>query len=48
MKRSSIRNILVATDFSKISIEAIKTAKRLAGRFAAAIEATKFRESHLS
>ena len=37
MKRSSIRNILVPIDFSKMSIGAIKTARQLAQRFPATI-----------
>jgi nucleotide-binding universal stress UspA family protein len=37
MKRPTIRNILVPIDFSKMSIQAIKTASRLARRFAASI-----------
>ena len=37
MKQSPIRNILVPIDFSKISIEAIATAKQLATQFGAAI-----------
>src|SRR4029077_7669191 len=37
MKRSSIRNILVPIDFSKMSIGAIKTARQLARRFPATI-----------
>jgi nucleotide-binding universal stress UspA family protein len=37
MKKPSIRNILVPIDFSKMSIQAIKTAKHLAQRFGAAV-----------
>ena len=37
MKKLSIRNILVPIDFSKMSIEAIETAKRLGQRFGATI-----------
>lgn len=37
MKRAIIRNILVPIDFSKMSIQAIETAKGLANRFGAAI-----------
>ena len=37
MKKLSIRNILVPIDFSKMSIQAIETAKRLGQRFGAAI-----------
>lgn len=37
MKKNIIRNILVPIDFSKMSIEAIETAKRLGQRFGAAI-----------
>lgn len=37
MKRTSIRNILVPIDFSKMSIGAIKTARQLARRFHAII-----------
>ncbi len=37
MKKLSIRNILVPVDFSKMSIEAIETAKRFGQRFGAAI-----------
>jgi nucleotide-binding universal stress UspA family protein len=37
MKNLSIRNILVPIDFSKMSIEAIETAKRLGQRFSATI-----------
>jgi nucleotide-binding universal stress UspA family protein len=44
MKRRSIRNILVPIDFSKMSIDAIKTAKRLAQRFAASIHLAHVRQ----
>ena len=37
MKKLSIRNILVPIDFSKMSIQAIDTAKRLARRFGATV-----------
>jgi nucleotide-binding universal stress UspA family protein len=37
MKKDIIRNILVPIDFSKVSIEAIETAKRLGQRFGATI-----------
>lgn len=37
MKKTNIRNILAPIDFSKISIQAIETAKRLAKRFNATI-----------
>jgi nucleotide-binding universal stress UspA family protein len=37
MKKPSIRNVLVPIDFSKLSIEAIKTACKLARRFGASI-----------
>lgn len=37
MKTPSIRNILVSIDFSKMSIQAIETANRLAPRFNAAV-----------
>jgi nucleotide-binding universal stress UspA family protein len=37
MKKDIIRNILVPIDFSKVSIEAIETAKRLGQRFSATI-----------
>ena len=40
MKELSIRNILVPIDFSKMSIQAIETAKRLAQRFGASIHLT--------
>src|SRR4030095_14110618 len=44
MKRPSIRNILVPIDFSRLSIHAIKTAKRLARRFAASIHLAHVRQ----
>jgi nucleotide-binding universal stress UspA family protein len=44
MKRPSIRNILVPIDFSKLSIDAIKTAKRLAQRFGASIHLAHVRQ----
>ena len=37
MEKLSIRNILVPIDFSKMSVQAIETAKRLAERFGAAV-----------
>jgi hypothetical protein len=37
MKKPSIRTILVPIDFSKMSIQAIETAKKLAQRFQATI-----------
>ena len=37
MKKLSIRNILVPIDFSKMSIDAIETAKRLARRFGGSV-----------
>ena len=37
MKKLSIRKVLVPIDFSKMSIEAIETAKRLGQRFGATI-----------
>jgi len=40
MKKLSARNILVPIDFSKVSVQAIATAKRLAQRFGAAIHLT--------
>ena len=45
MKKLSIRNILVPTDFSKMSIQVIEPAKWLAGRFAAAIHLVHVYES---
>jgi nucleotide-binding universal stress UspA family protein len=44
MKRPSIRNILVPIDFSKMSIDAIKTAKRLARHFAAYVHLAHVRQ----
>ena len=40
MKKPSIRNILVPIDFSKLSVQAIATAKWLAQRFSATIHLT--------
>jgi len=40
MKKLSIRNILVPIDFSKLSVQAIATAKSLAQRFGATIHLT--------
>jgi len=37
MKTQNVRNILVPIDFSKMSIQAIETAKRLAQRFGATV-----------
>ena len=45
MKKLSIRNILVPTDFSKTSIQVIEPAKWLAGRFVAAIHLVHVYES---
>ena len=45
MKKLSIRNILVPTDFSKMSIQVIEPVKWLAGRFAAAIHLVHVYES---
>lgn len=45
VKKLSIRNILVPTDFSKMSIQVIEPAKWLAGRFAAAIHLVHVYES---
>ncbi|MFZ3377750.1 MAG: universal stress protein [Chthoniobacterales bacterium] len=44
MKRPSIRTILVPIDFSKMSIQAIETAKRLAQRFQATIHLAHVRQ----
>jgi nucleotide-binding universal stress UspA family protein len=44
MKRAMIRNILVPIDFSKMSIQAIKTAGGLAQRFAATIHLAHVRQ----
>jgi nucleotide-binding universal stress UspA family protein len=44
MKEPRIRNILVPIDFSKMSIQAIKTASRLARRFAASIHLAHVRQ----
>jgi nucleotide-binding universal stress UspA family protein len=44
MNRLSIRNILVSTDFSKMSIRVIEPANWLAGRFAASIHLVHVRE----
>ena len=44
MKSSSVRNILVPIDFSNMSIEAIKTAVRLARRFTASIHLAHVRQ----
>jgi nucleotide-binding universal stress UspA family protein len=44
MKRPRIQNILVPIDFSKLSIQAIETAKRLAERFAASIHLAHVRQ----
>jgi nucleotide-binding universal stress UspA family protein len=45
VKKLRIRNILVPTDFSKMSIQVIEPAKWLAGRFAAAIHLVHVYES---
>src|SRR5512133_2412313 len=45
VKKLSIRNILVPTDFSKMSIQVIEPVKWLAGRFAAAIHLVHVYES---
>jgi len=44
MKTQSIRNILVPIDFSKMSIQAIKTAKQLSRRFSASIHLAHVRQ----
>jgi nucleotide-binding universal stress UspA family protein len=44
MKRQKIRNILVPIDFSKISIEAVKTARRLARRLGASMHLAHVRQ----
>jgi nucleotide-binding universal stress UspA family protein len=44
MKRAMIRNILVPVDFSEMSIQAIKTANRLALRFAGSIHMVHVRQ----
>ena len=44
MKRAIIRNILVPIDFSKMSIQAIKTAKRIARRFTGTIHLAHVRQ----
>jgi nucleotide-binding universal stress UspA family protein len=44
MKTLNIQNIIVPIDFSKMSIQAIETAKRLAGRFAASIHLVHVRQ----
>lgn len=44
MKKLSIQNIVVPIDFSKMSIQAIKTASRLARRFAASIHLAHVRQ----
>jgi nucleotide-binding universal stress UspA family protein len=44
MKRAMIRNILVPVDFSEMSIQAIKTANRLARRFAGSIHLVHVRQ----
>jgi nucleotide-binding universal stress UspA family protein len=45
MKKLSIRNILVPTDFSNMSLQVIEPAKWLAGRFAASIHLVHVHES---
>jgi nucleotide-binding universal stress UspA family protein len=44
MKKLSIQNIVVPIDFSKMSIQAIKTASRLARRFAALVHLAHVRQ----
>jgi universal stress protein A len=44
MKKLSIQNIVVPIDFSQLSIQAIKTASRLARRFGASIHLTHVRQ----
>jgi nucleotide-binding universal stress UspA family protein len=44
MKRAMIRNILVPVDFSEMSIQSIKTARRLARRFGASIHLAHVRQ----
>jgi nucleotide-binding universal stress UspA family protein len=44
MKRAIIQNILVPIDFSKMSIQAVKTAKRIARRFSATIHLAHVRQ----
>jgi nucleotide-binding universal stress UspA family protein len=44
MKKLSIQNIVVPIDFSKMSIQAIKTASRLARRFAASLHLAHVRQ----
>jgi nucleotide-binding universal stress UspA family protein len=44
MKKLSIQNIVVPVDFSKVSIQAIKTASWLAGRFAASVHLAHVRQ----
>ena len=44
MKRAIIQNILVPIDFSKMSISAIKTAKRIARRFTGTIHLAHVRQ----
>jgi nucleotide-binding universal stress UspA family protein len=44
MKRPCIRNLLVPIDFSEMSINAIKTARQLAQRFAASIHLAHVRQ----
>jgi nucleotide-binding universal stress UspA family protein len=44
MKRTSIQNILVPIDFSRMSIDAIETAKRLAQKLGATIHLVHVRQ----
>ena len=44
MKRTTIRNILVPIDFSELSVQAIRTASRLAQRFGASIHLAHVRQ----
>jgi nucleotide-binding universal stress UspA family protein len=44
MKRAMIRNIVVPVDFSKMSIQAVETAKRLARRFTSTIHLSHVRQ----
>jgi nucleotide-binding universal stress UspA family protein len=46
MKTLKVRNIIVPVDFSKMSVEAIQTAKHLARRFGASIHLAHVRQSN--
>jgi len=48
MKTQNVRNILVPIDFSKMSIQAIETAKRLAQRFGATVHLAHVRQFYYS